>query len=92
MYEPRSRLLRHKMLPSVIFCTVLCITTTITRAANILVFMPLPIKSHVRGFQPLFQELSNRGHNVTVVSSFPLDHPVANYTDIGPFIDKTRGL
>jgi len=54
--------------------------------------MPLPIKSHVRGFQPLFQELANRGHNVTVVSSFPLDHPVANYTDIGPFIDKTRGL
>ncbi|KAE9532193.1 hypothetical protein AGLY_010395 [Aphis glycines] len=78
------------MLPSVIFCSVLCIATTITRAANILVFMPLPIKSHVRGFQPLFQELSNRGHNVTVVSSFPLDHPVANYTDIGPFIDKTR--
>ncbi|KAL5242714.1 hypothetical protein ACI65C_010124 [Semiaphis heraclei] len=52
--------------------------------------MPFPIKSHVRGFQPLFEELSNRGHNITVVSSFPLDRPVANYTDIGPFIDKTR--
>jgi len=80
------------MLPSAVFCLVLFITTIVTRAANILVFMPLPIKSHVRGFQPLFEELSTRGHNITVVSSFPLDRPVANYTDIGPFIDKTRGL
>lgn len=91
MFERRVRLFTYTMLPCVVFCLVLCITTNVTRAANILVFMPLPIKSHVRGFQPLFEELSNRGHNVTVVSSFPLDRPVANYTDIGPFVDKTRG-
>lgn len=60
-------------------------------AANILVFVPMPIKSHFRGFQPLFEELSRRGHNVTVASSYPLDSPVANYTDVGPFVDKTRG-
>lgn len=76
------------------FCSVLCITacTIVTRAANILVFMPLPLKSHFRGFQPLFEELSHRGHNVTVVSSFPLDRPINNYTDIGPFVNKERGL
>nr|ATN96016.1 UDP-glucuronosyl transferase 343A4 [Aphis gossypii] len=81
-----------KMRHSSFFCSVLCIAacTIVTRAANILVFMPLPLKSHFRGFQPLFEELSHRGHNVTVVSSFPLDRPINNYTDIGPFINKER--
>ncbi|CAI6351634.1 unnamed protein product [Macrosiphum euphorbiae] len=80
------------MLRSMIICSVLCITacTIVTRAANILAFMPLPIKSHFRGFQPLFEELAHRGHNVTVASSFPLDRPIVNYTDIGPFINKAR--
>lgn len=80
-------------LPNMFFCAVLwCMTacTVVTRAANILVFMPLPIKSHFHGFQPLFEELAHRGHNVTVASSFPLDRPLVNYTDVGPFIDKTR--
>jgi len=74
-------------------CSVLCVAacTTVTRAANILAFMPLPIKSHFRGFQPLFEELAHRGHNVTVASSFPLDRPIVNYTDIGPFINEERG-
>lgn len=80
------------MVPSVFFCFVLCTITTVIRGANILVFMPLPLKSHFRGFQPLFEELSRRGHNLTVASSFPLDRPMANYTDIGPFISRGRGL
>lgn len=51
--------------------------------SNILVFMPMPLKSHVFGFQPMFEELARRGHNVTVVSSFPLTgRRVANYTDV----------
>ncbi|XP_060866657.1 UDP-glycosyltransferase UGT4-like isoform X2 [Metopolophium dirhodum] len=80
------------MLRSMFICSVLCIAacTIVTRAANILVFMPLPIKSHFRGFQPLFEELAHRGHNVTVASSFPLDRQIVNYTDIGPFINKER--
>lgn len=51
-------------------------------SANILVFAPMQFKSHFHGFQPLFKELSNRGHNLTVVSTFPLKTPYANYTDI----------
>lgn len=51
-------------------------------AANILVFWPLPIPSHFRGFEPLFTELAHRGHNITVVSHFPKSIPVLNYTDI----------
>lgn len=42
----------------------------------------MPFKSHFSGFQPLFKELANRGHNVTVLSTFPLKKPLANYTDI----------
>lgn len=58
-----------------------------TNGANVLVFWPLPIPSHFRGFEPLFTELAHRGHNVTVVSHFPKSSPVANYTDIA-IIDK----
>lgn len=79
------------MLKSVLFCLLICILAPVILSANILVFMPMPIKSHFRGFQPLFEELSHRGHNVTVVSSFPLDRPVVNYTDIGPFVSQERG-
>lgn len=71
---------------------LLCAPAAVTGGtANILVFVPMPVKSHFRGFQPLFEELARRGHNVTVVSSYPLDSPVANYTDVGPFVTKTRG-
>lgn len=53
-----------------------------TSCSNILVFAPMPFKSHFSGFQPLFKELAIRGHNVTVLSSFPLKKPLTNYTDI----------
>lgn len=48
--------------------------------ANILAFVPMPLKSHFGGFRPMFEELARRGHNVTVVSSFP--SAAANYTDV----------
>jgi hypothetical protein len=41
-----------------------------TDGANILAFFPLPIYSHFSGFNPLFLELADRGHRVTVVSPF----------------------
>jgi len=55
---------------------------TATQSANILVFAPMPFKSHFTGFRPLFKELASRGHNLTVVSTFPLKTPLSNYTDI----------
>lgn len=55
---------------------------TATLSANILVFAPMPFKSHFTGFRPLFKELASRGHNLTVVSTFPLKTPLTNYTDI----------
>lgn len=72
---------------------VLCIVfsiISITNAANILVFWPLPIPSHFYGFKPLFTELALRGHNVTVVGHFPESTPVANYTDITIMDETTK--
>lgn len=80
------------MLPSMFFCAIACTVIAVARASNILVFMPMPFKSHFRGFQPLFEELSRRGHNVTVVSSYPQNRQIANYTEIGPFVYKDHGL
>lgn len=62
--------------------------------ADVLVFMPMPLKSHVGGFQPLFEELARRGHNVTVVSAFPLaaGRRVANYTDVPVPLKKIEGM
>lgn len=65
-----------------IFIHVLLGIITVTRTANILVFAPMPFKSHFSGFQPLFKELAYRGHNITVVSTFPLKKPIVNYTDV----------
>lgn len=54
------------------------------RSSNILVFLPSPWKSHIVAFQPLFLELANRGHNVTVVSKFEIKSPPPNYTQLIP--------
>lgn len=72
-----------------IFIHTLLIIINGIKCANILVFAPLPFKSHFRGFQPLFKELAGRGHNLTVVSTFPLQKSLANYTDIPITVDES---
>lgn len=54
------------------------------KSSNILVFVPSPWKSHVIAFQPLFLELANRGHNVTVISKFTVKDPPPTYTHLIP--------
>lgn len=63
---------------------MLLLMPAVLHASNILAFMPAPIKSHFSGFQPMFEELALRGHNVTVVSCYPLakGRHIPNYTDI----------
>ncbi|XP_025206767.1 UDP-glucuronosyltransferase 1-3-like [Melanaphis sacchari] len=46
------------------------VVRSVTTGANILAFFPLPVYSHFSGFNPLFLELANRGHRVTVVSPY----------------------
>ncbi|XP_067012380.2 UDP-glucosyltransferase 2 isoform X2 [Anabrus simplex] len=53
-----------------------------SNCARILALFPVPAKSHVISFSALTQELARRGHQVTVVSGFPVKPPMANYTDI----------
>lgn len=49
---------------------------------KILGLFPHPGKSHFDVFKPLLKELALKGHDVTVISHFPLDKPLGNYTDI----------
>ncbi|KAF4519854.1 UDP-glycosyltransferase-12 [Ephemera danica] len=51
-------------------------------SARILGVFPYPSKSHMTVFSTLTRELARRGHEMVVVSSFPLSKPMLNYTDI----------
>ncbi|KMY90878.1 UDP-glycosyltransferase UGT5 [Drosophila simulans] len=50
-------------------------------AAQILGLFQHPGKSHFDFFRPIFLALAERGHNISMYSYFPLEKPVANYTD-----------
>lgn len=49
---------------------------------KILGLFPHPGKSHFDVFRPLLKELALKGHEVTVISHFPLEKPIKGYIDI----------
>ncbi|XP_014289134.1 UDP-glycosyltransferase UGT5 [Halyomorpha halys] len=49
---------------------------SVCSGANILLMFPLSPKSHVTTFVPLFKQLSENGHNLTMVSSFQHNVPI----------------
>lgn len=51
-------------------------------ASRILFLFPTPSKSHTIVLKGLSTTLAERGHDVTVVSPFPLEAPMKNYRDI----------
>uniref|UniRef100_A0A182NHH7 Uncharacterized protein n=1 Tax=Anopheles dirus TaxID=7168 RepID=A0A182NHH7_9DIPT len=51
-------------------------------SAKIVCVFPTASKSHVLGVQALLKELAHRGHEVTMVSAFPLKKPPNNYRDV----------
>lgn len=51
-------------------------------SARILAVVPYNGRSHFIVMEPLFLALAGRGHDVTVVSTFPQKSPVQNYHDI----------
>ncbi|XP_022175455.1 UDP-glucuronosyltransferase 2B10-like [Myzus persicae] len=53
-----------------------------TDSANILGVFPINGRSHWVVYESLMKALAARGHNVTVITSFPQKTPLANYTDI----------
>lgn len=58
------------------------ICAPIIQSSNILIFVPSPWKSHIISFHPLFLELAHRGHNLTIVTKFPIKNPPINYTQV----------
>jgi glucuronosyltransferase len=50
--------------------------------ARILGIFPIPGKSHMIVFSALTKALAERGHELVVVSTFPINKPPANYTDV----------
>jgi glucuronosyltransferase len=54
----------------------------VAHGARILGVFPFPARSHLIVHKPLMLELARRGHEVTVVSSFPENKAIPNYTDI----------
>lgn len=58
------------------FCFEIMLLTVYVRgmsAYNILAFFPLLSKSHFNFFTPLIKELTQRGHNITLYSVYPLE-------------------
>ncbi|XP_065093027.1 UDP-glucosyltransferase 2-like [Ochlerotatus camptorhynchus] len=62
-----------------------------TDSAKILCLFSTASKSHVLGTQALLKHLAQRGHEVTMVSAFPLSKPVKNYRDVYVPIEDSFG-
>lgn len=60
-----------------------------SRGAKVLGVFPFPARSHLIVDKALMFELARRGHEVTVVSAFPENKAIPNYTDIGLKTDLT---
>jgi glucuronosyltransferase len=57
--------------------------TPVLFSKNILAVMPLTARSHFKSFQPLFEEIVKRGHNLTIISGYQLREDLrSNYTHI----------
>lgn len=61
----------------------------IISSANVLAIVPLPSKSHWIFSRPLLMELVKSGHNITIISPYPVKNPPKNYHDVGmPELDE----
>ncbi|TGZ54174.1 UDP-glucosyltransferase 2-like isoform X1 [Temnothorax longispinosus] len=69
-----------KVLLSVLLAILVC--DQIANGYRILGVFPLQGKSHWIMQEALMKELARRGHQVDVVTHFPLEKPIPNYTDI----------
>ncbi|KAK5640042.1 hypothetical protein RI129_010853 [Pyrocoelia pectoralis] len=66
-----------------IYALIGVVTIHLGSTARILGIVPTPSYSHQVVFQPLFRELSLRGHNVTTITTHPIKDPaLTNLTEI----------
>lgn len=61
---------------------ILFLIVTSVESYKILCLFPYPGKSHYMVFEPILDELINRGHHLTVVSFFPATIPLPNRRDV----------
>lgn len=78
----------------IILCFTVLFFCSSIESANILAVFTAPSPSHHMLGSKLMKELVKRGHNVTMLSPFPLKEPIANYTDISTeeLIVKGEGI
>jgi glucuronosyltransferase len=76
------------------FCIfLLSISYEIVCASKILFLFPTPSKSHLIVVDGLSTTLAERGHDVTVISPFPMSKKMKNYRDIvSPMGDDAKAL
>ncbi|XP_034826579.2 UDP-glucosyltransferase 2-like isoform X3 [Maniola hyperantus] len=70
---------------NILYLLILVHLSVISRTAKILAVLPVPVLSHRMVFRTLTQELTKRGHEVTVITALPLyaeDQMPVNYTEI----------
>lgn len=67
-----------RLIAVVVACVLACGGET----ARILGVFPYPSRSHMTVYSALTTELARRGHELVVVSPYPLSKPMANYTDV----------
>lgn len=65
-----------------LFAITFLFACEISFASRILFLFPIQSKSHLIIVQSLSTTLAEKGHEVTVVSPFPLSKPMKNYRDI----------
>ncbi|XP_046736274.1 UDP-glucosyltransferase 2-like [Diprion similis] len=66
---------------SLILLSTLCFVRN-GNGARILAMFPVPAPSHFSMYRGVLMDLANRGHQIDVVSHFPLKYPFDNYRDI----------
>ncbi|GAB0095399.1 hypothetical protein DMENIID0001_107800 [Sergentomyia squamirostris] len=70
------------MIRVVVFSTILMVLGLQCNCARILLAFPSPSESHLIFASTLMKGLAAQGHNVTVLSHYPLKHPLENYRDV----------
>ncbi|XP_043682852.1 UDP-glucosyltransferase 2-like isoform X3 [Vespula pensylvanica] len=69
-----------KLLQCVIFWMALCLT--FSKGYRILGVFPINVKSHFIMFEVLMKGLAKKGHQIDVISSFPLEKPLVNIIEL----------
>lgn len=62
-------------------------TSQFTDAAKILCVFPTPSRAQMVVAGPLFEALAQKGHKITVLSSFPRETPLKNYREVTVKVD-----